>query len=161
MLASPYVSALPSVQELRAFLESRAGAATGLTDILRTFQLPVRQKASIRALLHDMAVAGDRSCAPVSNSTGVNTGKSNASATMAAHPCCAAEASRTACGKSSKTPTATRMVHTSSMPGAGKPGIVSVNTGTNPQANTASTNAKTQKTPFSPSCRPYKDGRRN
>ncbi|ASL39715.1 MULTISPECIES: ribonuclease R family protein [Acetobacter] len=59
MLASPYVSALPSVQELRAFLESRAGAATGLTDILRTFQLPVRQKASIRALLHDMAVAGD------------------------------------------------------------------------------------------------------
>ncbi|AKR48835.1 MULTISPECIES: RNB domain-containing ribonuclease [Acetobacter] len=59
MSASPYASALPSVQELRAFLESRAGAATGLTDILRNFQLPMRQKAAIRALLHDMAVAGN------------------------------------------------------------------------------------------------------
>lgn len=58
MSASPYVSALPSVQELRAFLESRAGAATGLTDILRNFQLPMRQKAAIRAVLHDMAVVG-------------------------------------------------------------------------------------------------------
>lgn len=59
MSASPYVSALPSAQELRAFLESRAGSPTGLTDILRNFQLSMRQKAPIRALLHDMAVAGD------------------------------------------------------------------------------------------------------
>lgn len=59
MSASPYASALPSVQELRAFLEGRAGAATGLTDILRNFQLPMRQKAAIRTLLHDMAVTGD------------------------------------------------------------------------------------------------------
>lgn len=51
------VAALPSSAALRAFLLDGV-APVGLTDILRAFGRPVRDKARLKAILHDMALSG-------------------------------------------------------------------------------------------------------
>ncbi|MFT8419727.1 MAG: RNB domain-containing ribonuclease [Acetobacter sp.] len=51
------VAALPSSAALRAFLLD-GSAPVGLTDILRAFDRPIRDKARLKALLHTMALTG-------------------------------------------------------------------------------------------------------
>ncbi|OUJ13073.1 ribonuclease R family protein [Acetobacter okinawensis] len=51
------VAALPSSAALRAFLLDGT-APVGLTDILRAFERPIRDKARLKAILHDMALSG-------------------------------------------------------------------------------------------------------
>lgn len=51
------VAALPSCAALRAFLLDGT-LPVGLTDILKAFARPIRDKARLKALLHDMALSG-------------------------------------------------------------------------------------------------------
>lgn len=52
------VAALPSSAALRAFLLDGV-TPVGLSDILRVFERPIRDKARLKSLLHDMALSGD------------------------------------------------------------------------------------------------------
>lgn len=51
------VAALPSSAALRAFLLDGV-APVGLTDLLKAFGRPIRDKARLKAILHDMALSG-------------------------------------------------------------------------------------------------------